>query len=226
MKTLITKSSFMFSLMMFAAGSLCASDDFQYWSRLTLKTWEQKPYSLSTYFDMRLMDDAADPRLYLISEQLAYRWSENLNLGLNYTYLESETRLASGEEIFKYQHRMELEANPHWKPVDWLRIKNRNRVEFRWIEDQGSDNARFRHRWEIEFPLKDKSPLQAFFANNEFFYDFNKGEYSENRAIPLGIKLAISEKASVQVFYMIQSRKGVDDWSSNQIVGTHITVTF
>ena len=133
---------------------------------------------------------------------------------------------ASGAKHFQPQHRLELEANPYWSAADFLKVKNRNRLEFRWIENQGSDITRFRHRWELEFPLKEKAPLRAVFVNNEFFYDFNKGEYSENRAIPFGVKLALNNRISLQVFYMIQSRKGSADWSSNQVIGTHVFISF
>lgn len=180
-----------------------ASDDFQYWSRVTLKTWEQGPWSLSTYGDLRLMKDASDPRLYLISERLGYRRLENLDLGLNYTYLESETTLASGQDKFKYQHRLELEVSPGWSVDDWLKVKNRNRMEFRWIEGQGSDNARFRQLWELSFPLKDKWPFKAFYVNDEYFFDFNRSQINENRLIPAGIEFKVNDKTSLKVFYMV-----------------------
>lgn len=204
-----------------------ASDDFQYWSRYTLKTFSNEQFEISTYGDIRLFEDASTDGLYLVSERLKYRWFRHLDLGINYTYLEQRVKDAkTGTEEFKYHHRAELEVNPHWDIGDWLKINTRNRLEFRWIEDKGSDNIRLRHLVELEFPIKGREPIKSFYLNNEFFYDFQEGQYTQNRAIPIGIKFKINEKVSFQVFYMIQSQKGASDWSSNQVVGTHLVVSF
>ena len=206
-------------------GPAWASDDTQSWSRLTLKTWQQGPWSLSTYGDLRLMDDVSESRLYLVSEQLKYRWLQNMDLGVNYTYLESKARRAWGPEEFKYQHRLELEANPGWSVWDRLMVKNRNRVELRRIEDQGSDNTRFRQLWELSFPLRDKAAFKSIYTNNEIFVD-DQGRINENWVIPLGAEFDINDKTSLKIFYMVQSRKGTADWSSNQIIGTHVVISF
>src|SRR5689334_14089818 len=75
-----------------------ASDDLQYWSRMTLKTWERNEFSLSTYGESRIMQDLSDVRLYLISEQALYHWHENLDLGMNYSYLSSKVQNNSLED--------------------------------------------------------------------------------------------------------------------------------
>jgi hypothetical protein len=204
-----------------------ASDDWQYWSRYTLKTHSFDRVELATYFEGRLNEDLSQDGLYQISEQFKYKLRDDLDLGLNYTYLEqrsvnSKTKI----EVFKYNHRAEIELSPRWKPADWLQIKNRNRLEFRWIEDQGSDNTRFRQRWELVFPIKNAAPVQSIFVNSEYFFDFKQSQIVENRAIPFGVQFKLNDKASLSVFYMIQARKGPLDWSSNQIVGTHLTISF
>ncbi len=206
--------------------SVFASDDFQYWSRATLKTLDNDKFSLATYGEGRMMEDAGEARFYLISEQMAYHWLEYLDLGLNYTYLENKVSSSTTEDQFKYQHRLELEMNPHWSLTDWLDIKNRNRVEFRWIEDQGSDNTRFRQLLELYFPLKNTALFKGFYLNDEYFYDFRAEKITENRFIPVGVDFKISGNVSLKIFYMLQALKRANDWSSDQIVGTHVTISF
>lgn len=204
-----------------------ASDDLQYWSRYTVKTHSYDRMELATYFEGRLSEDVSQDALYQLSEQLRYKLRDDLDLGLNYTYLEQRVvHSKTKDEEFKYHHRAEIEVSPRWKPADWLQIKNRNRFEYRWIEDQGSDNTRFRQRWELVFPIKNAAPVHSVFVNSEYFFDFKQSQIIENRAIPFGIQFKINDKASLSVFYMIQARKGPLDWSSNQVVGTHVTVSF
>ena len=127
---------------------------------------------------------------------------------------------------FKYHHRLEFEANPHWTIADRLKVNMRNRLEQRWIEDKGSDNRRFRQRTNVELPLKDCLPVQAVYANSEFFYDFADHRYNENWTVPFGIKFRLTDQVSLSTFYMIQHRKGTEDWSSSQVLGTHLMVSF
>jgi hypothetical protein len=202
-----------------------AEDDFQYWSWLSLYAVRSPAFDLYTYGQVRFVNDLADDGLYHVSERFVLHWAEGLDLGTNYSYISSVTTDAAGREEFKDQHRWELEANPSWKPAEWIRVKSRNRLELRWIEDQG-DKPRFRQRWEIQLPVKDARPLDYFFANNEFFFNFEGEAYNENRLVPLGVNLRLRENASLQVFYMVQSRKGSRDWSANEVLGTHVVLTF
>lgn len=150
-----------------------------------------------------------------------------MDFGLNYTYLQSRnTSSAATDDSYNRQHRAEIEVNPNWFPTDWLKVKMRNRVEFRWIEGQGSDNTRYRQRWMFDVPFKDQLPLKSIYASSEFFYDFAKNEYNENRSIPIGLNFKINKKLGGSLYYMVQSRKGTNDWSSNQILGTLISIDF
>lgn len=217
-------SLFLLALWPIRAG---ASDDLQSWSLWTLETHRAGKFSVLTHGQVRIVDDVQDAGFFLISERLRYRFSERWDLGVSYTYLENEIedRTKKTEE-FKYQHRLEVEANPRWTLWNRLKVKNRNRLEFRWIEDKGSDNARLRHRWEFEcaFP-RAESPRSLYF-NNEFFYDLSQREHNENRFVPFGVRFRVHPKTTLGFFYMIQWKKGPKDWSSNQVLGTEVNLAF
>ena len=134
--------------------------------------------------------------------------------------------LSSQRDEFKYQCRVEFEVNPHWITQAGIKIKNRNRIEVRKIEDGNSDDTRLRHMWNFEIPMKGSTSLQSLYFNNEFFYDFEKNSYNENRMVPLGLKWRLQENILMQIFWLIQTRKDTSDWSSNQILGTQLAITF
>ena len=203
-----------------------ARDDFQYRQLLTVKFVDTQKVDFSIFSQMRMNHDAEDINFFLVSPQLKFDAWKNVALGLNYTYVNLKIfNPAAGRDEFKFHHRCELEVDPHWDVGDWLKVQMMNRYEFRWIEDQGSDNPRFRHKTNLEFPIKDHLPVQAVYMNSEFFYDINDHRYNENWTVPLGVKFKINKKASISAFYMIQSRLS-DTWTSSQILGTSVFVKF
>lgn len=213
--------------------SLCparamAEDDVQYWSQYSLKPLDTKYVDYVSYGELRLIDDVSDFSFWQTTQRLIFDLIPYLSLGTNYTFLEEQIiNSKTKEKEFKYHHRFELEVNPYYEIKKWIhvKIKNRNRFEFRWIEDHGSDNGRFRQRWELEFPISKVPRVKSVYINNEFFVALNRQELNQNRAVPFGINFKICSKANLSVFYMIQSKKGAHDWSSNQIVGTHLSIS-
>lgn len=214
-----------FTLSLIGPTLAYAEDDFQYWSRYALKAIDTQYLDYTSYWEFRVFDDASDISLWYASQRFNVDAHQYLGLGLNYTYLENEVTKGGGEEEFKYQHRLELEITPRWQYKDGIKLKNRNRMEFRWIEDQGSDNGRYRQMWALEIPTKKIPIVKSIYANNEFFFDLNKEKYNQNRLVPFGIIIDLPGKSSFQLFYMIQSIKKTD-WHSNQILGSQINIKF
>lgn len=210
------------------AGPLRAEDDFQYWSQLSLKVLDTKKVDWIIFSEGQFKNDAEDTNLYFISNRFKYDFIDHLSLQTNHTYLQSKRNTPSaGRALFYTQHRLELEANPYWDVGDWLKITNRNRVEFRWIEDQGSANTRLRHRWQFAFPIKEKLPLKSVYFNSEFIYNHHEHQYEENRSTPLGLSWRLTDKASLDTYWMIQSKRvNRDSWLSNQIFGTTLSLSF
>lgn len=214
-------------IMLVNAPAALARDDFQVWSQLMLKPYKGKKVDFVIFADARYLRDAEKLGLYFISPRLIYHYSKNLDLGINYTYLQSrKVNPEAVDDSFNGQDRLEFEVNPQWALADWVTLKMRNRVELRWIEDKGSDHTRYRQRWMFVFPFKNAGPLKSAYINSEFFYDLDRDDYVENRSVPVGLNFKITEKLGFSLFYMIQSQKGTKDWSSNQILGTLLSVDF
>jgi len=59
--------------------------------------------------------------------------------------------------------------------------------------------------------------------NNEILHSFDRGEIFENRAVPLGLRFRLHDKANLNVFYMVRSVRGASDWRHAHILGTGLT---
>jgi hypothetical protein len=204
------------------SGAAQAADDFQYWSRYLFNVASKGNFNYMLYGEARLRNDAERLEIFLLSPQVQWKFSKNLNLQFNYTYIGSR---GATRDDFAVQHRAEFEVNPHWSVGGWLKIQNRNRMEFRWIEDNGPDNPRLRNRLRFLFPLKGIGPLTSLFADTEWFYNFDQDKHDEQRTIPVGLNFKVNDLVNFQTFYMIQHTK-TDTWKSNQILGTMFTVKF
>lgn len=204
-----------------------AENDFQYWSRFQIKALDTKYVDYVTYGELRLNENASNLGFWQSSQKIILDLSKYFAFGINYTYLENESfQRQTRDTEFRHQHRFELEANPSWRWKDKLKIKNRNRFEFRWMEDQGSDHARYRHLWELDIPLEKMGPLTSIYTGNEFFVDFNSEKINENRVTPVGLTFKLHKKSNLKIFYMIQLRKRDSDWSSNHIFGSHVSLAY
>ena len=208
-----------------SARNAAGSDDAQYWSRYLFKVYSQDKLDFSFYTEGRMYDNASWDGLYLFSPQLKYKLNKNLDVQMNYSYLQTRN---SSSKAFAYQHRIEPEINPHFMVGDFMEVQLRNRMEFRCIENKGWDNTRYRGRVRLNFPVKDFGMLKSVFMDTEFFYDISGHDHSEERTTPLGVNLKITKKTGLQLFYMIQNQdsKGNGDWLSNEIAGSMITVEF
>lgn len=204
-------------------------DDFQYWSRYSLKLLDTRYVDFINYWETQFTNDASDLGTWFTSQKISFDPHRFLNLGINYTYLESDTLLTKPTRTeYRSQHRLELEITPKWQWKEWVRLMNRNRVEFRWIEGRGSDNGRYRQQWEAAFPLpKIKIPaVKDIFISNEMFLDMNIEKINENRATPIGVTFKLFGKNTLKLFYLIQSKRGSRDWSSNQVLGSQVALAY
>ncbi len=216
--------SILFPVLFASAGF--ARDDFQYRSLYTFKLIDTKKFDFVLFNQFRMIHDADDINYYSISPQMKFDLWKNLSLGLNYTYLNLKVNNdTAGRSEYKFHHRVELEVNPHWTIRNWINVQLRNRYEFRWIEDQGAYNPRFRHRFNVEFPLKNVLPVLSVYANSEFFYDIGDHRFNENWTTPLGVKFKVTDNVSLSVFYLIQTRL-TTEWTTSQALGTNLFVSF
>jgi hypothetical protein len=214
--------------MFLGAGPVYGADAFQYWSRYSAKVWKTEKIDYVSYWEMRLFENAGRLGLWYTSQQFKVHPWPFLDTGIHYTYLESDvTGSLVGRGEVQEQHRLELELNPKIPLGEDFVLSNRNRIEFRWIESQGSDNTRYRQRWGLHWNVSQLLPgINELYANNELFYLFHTQRFSEDRLIPLGILIGPLGGCTLDVFYMVQSSRTFGPWKARQVLGTQISISF
>lgn len=204
-----------------------ARDDFQYWQQMNIKAFKYKNFEFGAFAENRFVNDANKLSLYYISPRVVYHANKNLDLGLNYTYLQSRKTASSAiDDSYNLTHRLEFEINPQWQMAQWLKLKLRNRLELRWIEDQEGDLSRYRQRWTFEVPIKHAGYLKTFYTSNELFYEIRKHNFTEDQIVPFGLGFKLNDHVGLNLYYMVVSVRGARDWYSSQVVGSMLNVSF
>src|SRR5436190_10845782 len=101
--------SLIFAGLLVVTSTGWAQDDFQTRELMTLKFIDTQKIDVLLFYQQRTENNAKEFSFSQVSPQLKMDFWKNLSLGLNYSYI----NVKIGDE-FKFHHRLELEANPHW----------------------------------------------------------------------------------------------------------------
>jgi hypothetical protein len=214
---------------LFLAGLLSTGvpsrgDDLQAWQWLTVDLYNNDNWRFYLYADNRIgnkVSDIADSYLQIVSPRLTWHAQKHLDMGLGYAWLNVDPLNEAGAY---WQHRAEFEFNPRLSTGPWS-FHSRNRLELRWNEGRGKRRPRLRNRIQAKYRLGDGF-LKHLYVNNEFFFDLTNGNFSENRFIPFGFGIKLTDYATLNLFYMRQSLRRLDTWEHNNVAGTFLQLTF
>lgn len=211
--------------LLFVASAIAPArgDDFGGWHALSVKYLDTDHWTLAAFGQLRYRDSASELFAYQLSQQVTYKASRWLHLGLNYSYLPFK-RGASDE--FLEHHRLEPAITPRWIVNEWLTLDLRNRIDLSWIENTENPVEKLRERPQAVVRIKGLNPLESIFINNEFFYDFDAGRYNENRFIPLGLNFRLHRHAGFSLYYMLRSVRPGGAWLHTHVLGTQVSVDF
>ncbi len=203
---------------------LKAENDFQSWQWLSLHVYETNGFKAHIFADNRMADTVSREKLYLVGPRIHYRVSEPVSVGLGYLFLNIHDL---NRDVWRKEHRVENELNFHFTLSEKVTFHQRNRFEWRWREARDQPAYRMRSRFQLRYKT-DFGRLKSIYANNEFFWDFENDDFSENRAIPVGLQFKITPSLDFNLFYMIQSlhTAAARSWKSNHILGTHLNYRF
>jgi hypothetical protein len=193
------------------------ADDFLSKHRLSVSLWEQGDWEVQLHGETRWQENSTRLTEWLVTPQVYWKANEHWRFGLAYTHL--EIRNSSG---FNNDHRLEIEADPHWKLAHWVNLDLRNRMEIRFREGPANGTERYRGRVQFTFPMEHMGPLHSLYANNEFFLDLDSHQYNQNRLTPLGLSFKLNDLAQFRIYYLLQSTRTHAEWEQGHTLGTQL----
>ncbi len=206
-------------LVLALAGTARGVDDFGTWQWTSVECYKEGPFSATLFNELRWRDDSRDFSLGLVGPLFRHQtWSHtSFALGAYYLHVPRGFNLDDTNQAW-----LDLEMLNTWKASEDWSISIRTMFENRWLEDPHGMRQVSRHRLGAAWTGWKAGPMTKLYANNEFFLDWDSGEFRENRAIPLAAAFKLHETVSLELFPMIRSSKGNEDWTHEFIIGTHL----
>ncbi|MCA9654455.1 MAG: DUF2490 domain-containing protein [Myxococcales bacterium] len=218
------------ALLVMQPDRACAQDDLQAWSQYHAMVTRPAPFSFGLYGELRLKDDAGRLSGFFVGPTVGYQFNDYLSFGGAFKYILLQT------STLEQWQRLELEIDPQIKLFDdRLYLQLRNRGEFIRITDEELPDEwriRARHRLTAAFSLERAGPLLKLYASNELFWGqpFSSAVgvpilVTENRLVPFGMQLRLSDLAKINLYYMLRSRSDDSPWRREHIIGTTLLIT-
>jgi hypothetical protein len=191
------------------------------WAWLDVTVWKVGETRFHV-FSHQAMSEGRGPIVQLLSPRFKYRARPWLELGAGLSMLRIE-RASDGS--FYDQGRPEVEVNPIVRLGDHWTMHLRNRAEMRWDEWEGEPRPRLRHRVQLTRKLDDWGPLVAVYFSDEWLVELDRGDWTENRLIPVGLTFAVTRQVAVDLFYMVRFFRGDEAWTNEQVAGVSLKLT-
>lgn len=208
-------------LLLLATALRVQADEMWNWAALDL--WQQPGRKAWLFLGNRL-DTVDGPTVQIVSPRFRQSVQPWLDFGLGLSVLSIENTTTNERRL---QLRPELELNPRFELTPHLTLEWRNRFEWRMNEGEAFRSHRLRHRLQLSADLPQPlGPVTRFFFSNEWFIDLQRRDYTENRAVPLGLTLRMSPHVDLDLFYMIVSTMPVRTWQHESVFGTYLRVHF
>ncbi len=208
------------SLVLMAAGTAYAFDDgdFQVWHTENQEFKVNKESKLTLEEEFRFGDDASDFFYQHYDAGFVYTLNKNLDLGINYRQVYEKKK---GE--FEAENRPYVNAVLKFD-LRGFKLDDRNRFEYRHFDYQG-DDWRYRNKVTLKFPWKfTKLDIQPYLSD-EVFVDLNKGILNRNRFYS-GFGFNLTKNLKADIYYLLQSSKGLGGWTDANVFGTKLKISF
>lgn len=205
----------------FIFANLSAENWFcEHWQQLFWKAYESDNFGVRTFARFESENHFKNIRALLLSEQFVYKVSKDFSFEIHYTYIHGHPLSAPN---WRWQHRLELEANKTFHLASDCQIITRNRLEIRWREKtKPYPDVRFRHRAMFFMPLDNVKPLQAFSFFNELFLDVSRGYFDQDRICPCQLTFGVADKVSLDVYLIIRLLDESQILRKSVVLGTQL----
>jgi hypothetical protein len=213
-------------ILMSMTAAAHAEDDFGYWSAYDISAPLTEKFRVYYAPQLRWREDWND--FYYHEHRWGLTQALNPNLKSDYSYL--FTRMEPRTGPYFNENRGTVDLTPSYPWGDYV-FSLRGRVELRQVEGSSADlEWRFRIKPGISTNVEALGRDLKLYADYEFFYEDKKSEWNQNRATG-GVQIPLGDlrnaKVSFDVFYLFKTNRTVrEDWTSEQILGTKLSLKF
>mgnify|MGYP003395037492 CR=1 FL=1 len=207
------------SVLILAANTYAYDDgDFQVWNTDTEEFKINNQTKMVLEQEFRWGGSAKDFYYQHYDLGFFYNLQKYLNVGAGYRYILSRSR-----DKFLVENEPYITATLLWD-IAGFKFDDRNRLEYQHF-DYKDDTWRYRNKFTVKLPWKfTKFEIQPYLGD-EIFILFDDGQrLNQNRACA-GLGMAFNKNLKAEIYYMLQSSKGVM-WTEANVLGTKLKLVF
>ncbi|MFA6917048.1 MAG: DUF2490 domain-containing protein [Parachlamydiales bacterium] len=190
----------------------------EFWPQFNIGQWEKDKWKLEAHIELRFTEPITRLRYFEYSEKLAYQAFKYLNFRAGLTYI---TEKKFDQVKYRYNTRLEFEANPSLPLGEKTLLTLRNRLELRKFQDNNAINFRSRHRLRVAIEPSSKTTFKTISMSDEIFYDYTQDQFVENRYIPIQFEFEVSSELDIALYLMLKSSQATSGWSQSFIIGSN-----
>ena len=208
-------------LILFPACGLQGTDTYsEYWQKFFWNMWEDEAFALGTYIKIDTGNHFKKIRSFQLNEQFLWKASKHFFLECHYAYLHGRSIVPHSP--WRWQYRIELEANPIFHLRCNYRIQTRNRLEIRRVQTEPKILYRLRQRTMLIIPFENHNILKSYSLYNELFYNVSTHLFTQNRTCPCQLTFALTDKIALDTFFLIRVFLTDNIWQKSAVFGTQI----
>ena len=201
-------------------------NDNRTWQTLGINFYEDDSWRIKGAAQTRLFDDSKFLGVWLVAPTVQYKLHPNLDVGG--TYLLEDVRAEAGDDYTRL-HIFWLHLSPHWNLGEKTRFSMRHIAGYRAIESH--DNYWVsRHLFALDYKLEDCGRLLGVGLDTEVFYNYDSDSdrICENRFRPAKFTFKLTDRAKLQLYFMVQSKRFGDNksWDNAYVFGQTIGFKF
>ncbi|MCF7797567.1 MAG: DUF2490 domain-containing protein [Candidatus Marinimicrobia bacterium] len=192
------------------------ADDWRNWSDISVSGKINADWGWKVAAEARFSDNVSDYNYTHFDMIVSYKVLPWLGISPSYRHIITE----SGTD-WNTEKRPQLDINLSRK-VGEMQWSDRNRFEFRF-RDSG-ESVRYRNKLTVKIPRLQLWQLQPYLAD-EIFYDLEAEVLNKNR-IYAGVNIPVLANLQVEVGYVRESSKILDDWNGVNVLWTALKYSY
>ena len=192
--------------------------DFQTWLTLYATHKVDTNWTIRVEEELYWGDDASDFYYYHTDLGAARKINETLSIGLFYRLIENKK-----DDIWQHEDRPHLDFVFKNSAGDF-NIQNRARFEYRIREDV-DDFMRYRHRLQVQYPIKPAGIALTPYCSEELFIDTDQGDFNEFRTTA-GIKKKLGAAWEGDLYYLWVTQDKKTEWLDTNVLGLMVGYLF
>jgi hypothetical protein len=202
------------SMAMVSSADAFDDGDWQLWNTESLEGALSEDTKVKFEEEFRFGGDIEELYYHHADIGISHSVTQWFSVGVNYRQV-YEVKA----ETWIVENRPHVNTTFAWR-FGSLKVQDRVRFEYR-VNSASDDAWRYRNKVSAKPDWKPVSP----YLSDEIFYDPEEGELNRNR-VCLGVAGTLWRVVKGDLFYMIQSSKKHDEWSSYNIIGIKLAAGF